>query len=348
MAILQAEDIDDLVTNTQKELNKGKFTQIAQRLQNYEGTERLFSRDKVNFRSGTSIDKNVMVDHSGAAKMVGLYAVDDVNVPAIMKTINVPWRHTKTDWAYDVVELMMNRDPAEIVDMVVEREMASMISMAELLETQWWGEPTGTTDNTNVFGMTYWIVANATQGFNGANHANFSAGPGSLDSDVYTRWKNYTDQWTNVTRTDLLRRMRRAVRQIGFQTPRGLGDFRNGNGHRYRIYMGLDNLLEIEEKAEEQNENLGKDIASMDTLTTFRGFPMIWASKLDGTTSPTNPIYMIDSMSFRPVCLRGNFFRSTGPQVKADQHNVREVFLDLTWNIMCDDRRRNAVLVTAT
>lgn len=348
MAILQAEDIDDLITNTQKELNKGRFTQIAQKLQNYEGVSRLFSKDKVNFKSGTSINKNVMVKDSGAARMVGLYSVDDVNNPAMMKSINVPWRHTETSWSLDIVEGLMNRTPAEIVDMVIERHLGSMISMAALVEKEWWGEPTGTSDNSNVFGMTYWIVANATTGFNGGNHTNFSAGPGGLDSSVFTRWKNYTALYADITRADLVRKMKIGLHKVDFQTPTGLGDFRNGNGHRYRMYLSIENLTELEELAENQNERLGRDLSSMDGVTTFRGFPLIWAASLDGVTSPTNPIYMIDTSTFRPVVLTGNFFRQTGPKEAPGQHNVRQSFLDLSWNVMCDDRRRNAVFVTAT
>lgn len=348
MATLQAADIDDLVKTTQRELSKGRYTQIAQRLQDYEITKRLFKRDKVVYDSGYEVQFDVMVDHSDAAKMVGLFGVDDVDVPSVMQQVRVPFRHTTTNWAYDLREQAMNSGSAKIVDTVKMRHAASMISLAEKIEDQGWGEPSSSTDDLSVFGLKYWIVANSSAGFNGGNNSNFSAGPGGLNSSTFTRWKNYTAQYAAITKTDLVRKMKTAFRSIRFMTPDGVQDFRRGKGERYRIYMNEPTIVEFEELAEAQNDKLGRDLASMDGVTTFKGIAVKWAAKLDGTTSPTNPVYMWDSGSFFPTGLKGNFMTINGPKQSPNQHMVRETHLDLSWNMCCKDRRRQAVLVTAT
>jgi hypothetical protein len=347
MATLQAADVDDLVATTLRYLNKGRATQIAQRLQHYEVMGRLMKNDKKSIDHGYEVQKDIMVDHSDASSMVGLFATDDVDVPAVMQQITVPFRHQTTNWAYDLREPKMNSGVAKIVDTVKVRRLASYIAMAEQMETQFWGVPTGTTDNLNVYGVEYWIVANATEGFNGGNHASFTSGPGGLSATTYTRWKNYTNSYTDITRDDLVRKMKKAYKKIRFVSPVGQYDFRRGAGQRYRIYMDEPIQTQLEELAENQNDRLGTNLASMDGITTFKGNPLVYVPKLDGVTTPTGPVYMFDMEAFYPVFMKGTYMTTTGPIMAPKQHMVREMHTDLSWNVVCDDRRRQAVLVTA-
>jgi hypothetical protein len=67
--------------------------------------------------------------------------------------------------------------------------------------------------------------------------------------------------------------------------------------------------------------------------------PIIQVPKLDADT--TNPIYFPDLATFYPVCLKGDYLRETGPIMSKDQHNAWKNFVDLTYNFICIDRRRN-------
>jgi hypothetical protein len=73
----------------------------------------------------------------------------------------------------------------------------------------------------------------------------------------------------------------------------------------------------------------------------FRNHPIIWVPKLDADT--TNPVYGVDHSTFYPICLRGNYLRESKPMTDATQHNVYQVFVDLSYNYICLDRRRNWV-----
>ena len=103
----------------------------------------------------------------------------------------------------------------------------------------------------------------------------------------------------------------------------------------------------IEDLGEAQNENLGKDIASMDGVMVFKRNPVIYVPKLDDNTDQTDPVYMLNMSTFYPVCLKGDYLRETEPEKAPNQHNVFVIHVDLTWNVLCDDRRRNALLATA-
>ena len=107
-------------------------------------------------------------------------------------------------------------------------------------------------------------------------------------------------------------------------------------------YVNEDTMSSFEDLGEAQNENLGRDIASMDGQIIFRRVPIIWVPKLDEDT--TDPVYMIDHSTFYPVVLKGDYLRESDPKESAEAHNAYSIHVDLTYNYVCLDRRRNAVL----
>ena len=80
----------------------------------------------------------------------------------------------------------------------------------------------------------------------------------------------------------------------------------------------------------------------MDGQAVFKKIQFNWVPKLDDDTE--NPVYGIDITSFFPVVLAGDYLRESSPAKAAKQHNVFEVFVDLSYNFLCIDRRRNFVI----
>jgi len=232
--------------------------------------------------------------------------------------------------------------------MIKTRRIATMIGLAERMEADFFAAPGGSTDKTNPFGLPYWVVKYAsgstTGGFYGGNHASYSSGPGGLNSNTYTNWRNYTCKYTNVAKSDLITKLRTAYRKIRFKSPVDIPDYRKGVGQQYRIYAPLDEIIEMETLAENQNENLGRDLAAMDGTITFRRNPIVWIETLDSDSDA--PIYLLDWSKFYPVFLKGDYLRESPPKESPSQHNVYHCHLDLTWNILCTDRRAQACLST--
>lgn len=339
---LTADQIGDLLKGTLEELGKGKRTFASQQHQNYEVYPKIMKKDKVIVKGGTGLQRNLQLDRVSAARNVGLFDSDNINVQDTMYQINVPWRHTTTNYAFDRRELAMNEhDPHEIYNLVKTRRDAAMLSKIELMESDFFGKPTDSSDKTTPWGLYYWIVKNATQGFNGGNPAGFSDVAG-LD---HANYKNYTDTYSAVTKADLIKNWRRAFRKTGFKSPISVSDYRTGNGQRFRNYVNLDLITALEDLGESQNENLGRDLASMDGNMNFRGTPIVWIPSLDDQTD--DPLYMIDFNAFGAVVLRGEYMREEPKQVTAGQHTVYEVHVDTTYNYLCVDRRSQAVIYKA-
>lgn len=363
MPVLQAQQDLDLLTTTLQELGELKWTDIVSALQEHVILSRLLKKEKVGFNAGTFIQFNVQVNPSNSAKMTGMFATDVVNVVDLMTTANLPWRHANTNWAVDGREIAMNREPRKIVDLVKERRAGAMISLAELLEQQFWNQPSSSTDNLNIFGIPYWIVPNTTQGFNGGNPFGFSAGAGALSSTTYPNWANYTDQYVDPTKLDLIRRWRRAAYFTGFMSPVNADIPTYNTGNRYGYFTTYFVIQRMEEAAEQQNDNLGNDIASKDGYAVFRRNPIIWVPKLEtlsgtgmsGTFSNStytasggyavNPVFGINFGVMRPVFLEGWYMREQGPYpLNGIAHTVFSTQLDVTLNLECRDRRRQFIL----
>jgi len=347
MPVIQQDAIKDLITTTQRELGEMKFTQLASDLTEHVAMSELLRKNRVSFDSGTAIQWNLMMGHSGAAKEVGLFEVDSLDIQDQMVTANIPWRHVTVNYAIERRELAFNRDPRRLVELIKIRRADAMASMAELMEGRFWGRPATSDDAKRVYGVNYWLVhnGNAGNGFTGGNPTGFSSVAG-LNSTAYPRWKNYSAQCAadDANLADCVLKWREAAVRTAFKPIPGVQEAPYGSGSTYGYYTNYDVLGKLEERLTQQNDNLGNDIAPKDGKVIFRGVPVTYVPYLD--KSSARPIYGINWGKFRPVFLSGEFMREQGPETAPNQHTTYVTFVDTTLNFLCYDRRRQFVLST--
>ena len=339
MATLEATDITDLVNATLRDLGRLRFQQIAQDLQDYEVFTKWFRKDKVAFDSGVGIQRTLMNKLSSPASYVGMAEEDKVNIPDILDQIQVNWRHAQTSWAFIYQETLMNRGRSMILNVIEPRRADALISLASVLEDYAWAAPP-VNNKTLPYGIPYYVVKNATTGFNGGLPGSHTTVAG-VNLTTTPNYKNYTFQYVSLSKADAIKKLRTAHRKVRFKSPISIRDYRGARGDKYRLYVNETTISNMEDLGEAQNENLGRDIAALDNTIVFRNHPVLWVPKLDADT--TNPIYMIDHSVFQPVCLRGDYLRESSADKSPNQHNVFQFFVDLTHQYLCVDRRRCAV-----
>jgi hypothetical protein len=344
MALLAAADLNDLVAVTLRDLGRLRFQNVAQNLQDYEVFTKWFRKDKVAFDSGYGIQRTLMNALSGAAAHVGLLDEDTVNIPDVIDLLTLDWRHAQTSWAFIYQETLMNRGRAMILNLIEPRRASSLIDLVNEIEQRCWASP-GASDKKFPMGVPYWVVKNNTTGFNGGAPSGHSTVGGVSLTDT-PNFKNYTAQYTSITKADAVKKLRTAHRKVRFKSPINIQDYRSGRGDRYRVYTNETGISGLEDLGEAQNENLGRDVAALDNTIVFRNHPVLWVPKLDDDT--TDPFYMIDHSVFYPCCLKGDYLRESQADKAPNQHNVYQFFVDLTYNILCVDRRRCAVIATNT
>jgi hypothetical protein len=215
------------------------------------------------------------------------------------------------------------------------------VSLYEYLEPVLWGKPVDSSDAITPYGIAFWVTRNTTAGFNGGDPVGFATGRAGLSTTTNPRWANYTDQYSDVTKADLVRKMRRAHRATRFRSPvshatPNVGGMKNG------IYAPESVIETLEEILEQQNMNLGNDVASKDGRTLFKGTPLTYVPFLDDDAE--EPVYMLDWKWLAIGVMAGWENNLTAPYMVPNKHNVRRVDLDMSMNMVCTDLRRQAVI----
>lgn len=344
MSGLAFTEIDDAVLITQENLVKrGAFTDLQTDLQDHVAVREMWKNRVKKFAGGDYWDFFAQVDHNHSARFVGLYETDGSSLTDTMRRGRVEVRFANAHYIYDQRDPLFQRGGHSIVDLIQTRYVAMMVSWFEKLEAALWSKPATSADTKTPFGVTYWILKDTAGAFTAQNPSGFSAGRAGIDSTGTgnARWANWGDDYEEVEKEDLIRKMRKAHRQIKFRSPVAhatpdLGNMRNG------IYVGDTVIGLMEELLEQQNMNLGNDLASKDGRTMFKSTPITYAPYLDNDSE--NPVYMIDWKVMAIGVMDGWENRLGAPYMVPDKHTVRRVDLDAGLQMICTDLRKQAVL----
>lgn len=341
--VLSATQLNDLVMTTLRNLGKPKFTEIVTPLQRHTAMRNLFRKNRIELESGYGVQWDVMVAASNSAANVGLGSSDNVNIPDTMTQATADWRNTSASYAWIGQEIDMNREPARIVDLLKARRTSTMIALAELMESNFWGPPVALADTLTPWGVNTWVVKNATQGFNGGAPSGYTTI--GLNPTTYPNWNNYTDQYTAVSDDDLCRKWRRAATFTDFEPPVD-GIPTPNTGDTYGFYTNYGVIGPLEEILKAQNDNVGDDIAKFDGKVHFRGVPVMWVPKLEADT--TNPVYGLNWGWLKTYILNNWWLRETHIEHYPGQHTLSATFLDCTYQIITKNRRCHFVIATGT
>lgn len=340
----QLEDIADMVIASDRDRGRNKTTILAMDLQKYIALNELMVEHRVTLSGGTGYEWRLETNLGNSFRHCGIY---DVNVPAspnVFVQASERWRGSTVNCVWDEFEFTSNMGENQILDLIESRKRNANLQAAKGMEDTVWSKPVDSTDNTTPLGIPYWIVKNNTTGFNGGNPSGFTSGCGGVSSSTYTAWANYTAQYTNVTKADLIRKLRAALYKTDFTLPVEAPQFVRGN--QYAMYTNYAVVSAVQEIQESQNQNLGRDVASMDNGTVIlKQIPMIPVPKLEADTD--NPVYGInwDSLKF---AVPDGWWDKVKTFRSPTQRNVIERHQDWKWNTICYDRRQNFVVALDT
>lgn len=335
MPSIQAQQLGDLVASTIRDLGEPNLTEIATDIQDHVAMSRLLKESNIKkYGSGTGLQWDVMVNHSGSFRNVGLYQRDQTNQVDVLVQAQADWRHCTTNWSMDDREIAMNRGQRRIVDLMKVRRLAAMISYAEGEEANFWRFPSATDDVTPL-GLPYWVTKNATEGFNGGTPTGYTT-VGNLSPSTYSRWNNWTFPYTLVTIDDFGLKLRTAMKKCVFKPPvDGIPTFNTGD--KWGLYTTLSVQQSLENMVTAQNENVGNDLAYYDYNVYYRKAPVVWVPYLDPDT--TGPIYGINWGVYKVAALLGRWMAQYTIPMVADQHNVTRNHIDWSRQFICYNRR---------
>lgn len=349
MPSLQIEGIADMLATTLKNLGRFKFTDAAASLNRYPAFQQLMRKGHASkYNNGTAIQWSVMVGAGPAARMTGLYGVDQISQGDYMKTCSVPWKHLTHNFCYDRREMAINSGESRILDIIKARRYAAWLQVAEKLETQFWSIPTVAGDD-NLYGIPYHVVKSSTA--LSSSNTGFTGGHASSQSDwagqsrtTYTNLRNWAAPYTNVSKDDLISSLSDGMDRTHWMPPVEQPAY--STGRDYGIYTTLGVRKKMKQLAEGQNDNLGVDLDPYNGRVSFRRTPVEWVPKLDSDTDA--PLYFLNWSGIHPAILMSEFMREQGPTVISGQHTVFAFYIDLTMNTECWNPREQGVLSTGT
>lgn len=356
-----ASALTDLIATTLKDLPKGQF-EIMWDSQNYEFNN-IYQKHRRRIDGGTSIQRNMILDRNGRAKYRQLYDTDTPSVDNDQFTIDVHWTQLGTDYSWDVVELLRQKNSAKgFIDLIESRRAERMWDLAELIEEKGWSTPTNSTDRLNPFGIPYYINylndGISAGGFSGQT-VRFTDGTtgtvvADLDGAVNPKWRNYADVYTDVD-NGLLRKLRSAIRRTRFRpAPNVRAPGNDSVGSPIKFYASDTTMNNLEDLADLRDDNTApKDLANKSLQHDFEGtvmfnrIPMQYVPHLDGVTVvdggsnnfATEPIYCVDWTKIQPIVQEGYWMEESEPMTSRGQHTTFTVFLDGSHNNLCINRR---------
>ena len=356
---IRDQDIEDLLTTTLNTIRKEKFIDMSQELTEYIVVPYLLTQrgGLIVKKGGVGIEETLMVEHGGRSRFVGEYDEDVIVVIDHLKKMRLYYSLLTDNLAYTRSEILDNRAPERINDIIKPRRRAMYLRVAETMEENFFQTPDAD-DDLAPWGLKYWIVKNATAGFNGGYPAGFTR-IGNINLTEVPQFQNYTDSYVAMSKTDAILKMRRAHRRTNWRSPRKDPGVEGDTSPRRLILCNEDTLESVENVGEAQNENLGRDIAPMDAgKNGFRGtglrqtpdgeilfkrHPLVYARPLDSDTS--DPLYGLDMFTFHAMTQQGDNMRLGDFARVPYQHRVFAAHLDHRHQTI-DTNRRNSWVIS--
>jgi len=344
-------DIADLITTTLTSQRKGKFTDISQELHELVVVPHLLTKRggmKIK-RGGQGIEETLMINNGGDSRWVGEYDEDVVTVTDHLKKMKVNWCLLTDNLAYTKSEILNNRGKERINNIILPRRLSLYLRVANTMEKAFFGTPNADDDLT-MWGLKYWITKSTSAGFNGGYAAGFTR-KGNINLTDVPAFQNYTAQYTDVSKVDLIQGLKTADRQCRWRTPHKMSGVEGDTMDEKRMILVNEDLLNsLENVGEAQNENIGRDLAryqagmglrkrkDSDELL-FRGKPFVWAESLDSDTS--DPVYGLDMSTFHMLCQAGDNMHLGSFKEAPNQHRVMQAHLDHKCQTICTNPRNN-------
>lgn len=329
---MQVSDHADLIVATKDAAKKDVWEDISFDYQKYVALPELMRNARDNTTTGEKLTWPVKVAKTDTAQAVGLFQKRNIDVPMVLSEANVPWRHVTAYWVSDEQEAAFQAGDEKIVSVVNVRRNGAFQDKADQMERFFWAVG-GTGDDP--YGIKYYFVHNATVGQNGGHPSGFSDVAG-ISRTTYANWKNWTGQYTNVSRTDFVRKARELANKSRFLNPYPQptpSDKADRMGY-YTNYNVWELLVEL---AQNQNDRLGPDVTALEGRVMFHGRLIAYVPYLDSDAN--DPFYGINWGKVKFMFLKGEFMNELSPRDIPYQPRSYAHWIDTSFNLVCFNPR---------
>jgi hypothetical protein len=343
--------LDAFAELTLNKFDKNEWVDIAQELQNYTFASRLFKKNRNSEEGGKELEWKIQTEYTDNTRDTQPYDTDTFHIADAMTNAKVGWSWQTNNITWDVNEEEFQSGPTKIISVLKTRWHSMWMDYFGGMERRLWSKPASSSVSpTPPFGIPYWIVKNATEGFSGGNPAGFTAGAGGVDAATYPGWKNWSAQYVEVSRLDLVKKIIHAVEKTHFKAPHNYAALADGKPDwmLHTVYSVYSTLKEMQEP---RNQNLGADIGYYSGKLVLNGIPIEWVPiisegyELEDTSNPVYGIWWNKERGFHYFYKEGQSQKLSGVKENAFKHTVRHQFLDNAGNFRMRNRRLGGFVI---
>lgn len=347
---LAPDQIRDFVTNTFPHVRKDKWKDISLDRQHHIVTQNFLSNGKFSSKGGQYLQEQLQVRNTGTYEHTGWYAPAKTKVVDLTETAQVPWCMARVSYAYSIYEDVWQQGPQQILRYISVRKHSMYNDLIDGMETDAFGGPTSPTEKPRrPWGLTHWFQRAAsgqkTFGHHGQNPSGFTDMAG-LDATVHSNWRNGTFEYATFGQLDFYSKLSEAIIKCHFRAPRSYAELDGGKA-QYALYTTYPVLEQFHLAQTASNDNLQMDIGKYRSTPLFRGIPIEWVPAITNEGSAvrdtTNPIYGVDKSSWHMFFREGKEKHLHAPMRDSNQPDVEKVYMDVQWNWMMTDRRKNFI-----
>lgn len=362
------DQLGDLLQTTLKNYPTSGEFEVALDYQRYPACNLWFKKDKKKLDSGTSIERNILLDDSGNARHVRPYQKVPINVADTQHKITAPWCVIRGDWSISREEILRNRSKNGYISLIDSRRLDAKLSIANLLEERAWKAPSSSSDDLNPRGLPYWlsmredgVTASTDDGGYSAYRVRYGGGTSSttkagIDGSAEPKWRNWAAVYTAIN-DDFITKMRKGCHATSFVSPMVPEELVSGIAQNFRFNLGLNALTAYEDYVHANNDNIGSDMAKWHGITTFKRIPMIYTPQLDDVTvtggsatsnTDIEPIYGVNHQHFYPYIMEGDWMTEDGPHTDIDLPRVFTTFMYGQYQYFCNNVRQAGFVLHKT
>lgn len=347
---LTLEEQSDLVLGVLADLGEGHWQNLMNELTHYEGMPMILKNAKET--DTHTIKRKLGVKSNPSTRQVGKRDPDVTNRTDGMIELSVPLRDTTSNYQYERTEMdviLRTKDRQKIYDGINFNRLQTKADQADHLETQFWGRPSDPTDKLNTWGVSHWIVDGSTTGYSGLAPTGFTD-VGGVSATTYPQTANYYHAYTGITEEHFLEELDDAYRATNWVSPVSMPEYVNAgkvnavggprdiNIKRRSMYMNKDVQKGVNRLLRSRNDLTGYDLGVYgDGTAHYKRIPLIYIPYFDADS--TDPVFGIDWNYMEIYTLKGNKFHQT-KTLGEPNHNWFTIHEDLSWNILCFERRR--------
>ncbi|MCC7407386.1 MAG: phage major capsid protein [Phycisphaeraceae bacterium] len=316
-------------------------------------------------RSGSKITDRIMLSDSGTATFYKPGQDIDIQHVDTLRKVQIDWRFMITHFVYEEAELDLNSgDPQTYYkDLLMGKRQASDTAMFNLMEQRLFS-PASNADMENEAGsFPYSLPALITP--DGLAPSGFTT-VCTINPTTEPKWRNQVSQYdpNDVTNfeTGLLPAMDEMFLKARFESPEGGSTqyFESDKLQKMKIITNMDGMKLLIALTRDSNDrlvpsgNLGWSAGA--GSVTYAGIPPYYASELDTALINSGAVitagepwfYYVNFEYLFPVFHALRYMSEKAPITPTRQPTTRVVFKNTYYNLFCQSRRRQGIIVPNT